>query len=137
MLWTKIIAGTAVASAMWANTAFGETPQTGVQQQQLMAANAQAAAPSAPVGGAPQYAQIKPYRVFITVQSYVMENSGDPKNPISNVRLEAAFPGEKKFELPEGGQYWPIGNGQKQEINRTYELPFAAIKDDGFEFQVQ
>lgn len=136
MLFTKIIAGLAIAGAMLPGTAFGESlaANTAVPVQ----GQAQAKAPAqAPVGQQPQFAQIQPYRTYITVQSYVMDNNGDPKNPISNVRLEVAFPGEKKFELPEGGQYWPIGNGQKQDIARTYELPWQFINNDGFEFTVQ
>ncbi|MBI4403428.1 MAG: hypothetical protein HY537_04665 [Deltaproteobacteria bacterium] len=77
-----------------------------------------------------------PYRTFITVQRYNMENSGS-SDPISNVKLEIIFPSGSKLELPGSGQYWPIGNGQSQEINRTYELPWQAINADGFKFSVQ
>lgn len=78
-----------------------------------------------------------PYRTFVTIQNYVMDSNGDPSNPISNVRIEVAFSKDKKMELPEAGAYWPIGNGQRQDINRTYELPWQAIVNDGFDFTIQ
>lgn len=79
---------------------------------------------------------VKPYRTFIAIQRYNMEQSGDPA-PISNVRITIEFPNKSKVELPEGGQYWPIGNGQVQEINRTFELPWQYIQGDGFKFTIQ
>jgi hypothetical protein len=81
--------------------------------------------------------EIKPYRTFLTIQRYNMENNGEPSSPISNVRLEVTWPNGTKMVLPEGGQYWPIGNGQVQEINRTFELPWNMITNDGFKFEVQ
>jgi hypothetical protein len=66
-----------------------------------------------------------------------MDNNGEEQNPISNVRLEVAFNENEKMRLPESGQYWPIGNGQRQDINRTYEIPWQAIQNDGFSFQIQ
>jgi hypothetical protein len=91
----------------------------------------------AAVSNAPK--DIKPYRTFISIQRYNMEQNGEASNPISNVRLEILWPNGngRKMELPEGGVYWPIGNGQVQEINRTYELPWAAISNDGFKFDIQ
>lgn len=80
---------------------------------------------------------VKPYRTFVTIQRYSVENNGEPGNSISNVRLEIAFPNGSKVQLPEGGQFWPIGNGQIQEINRTFELPFAMLVNDGFSFTIQ
>lgn len=79
----------------------------------------------------------KPYRTFVTIQRYTVENNGEPSNPISNVRLEITFPNGNKVKLPEGGQYWPIGNGQVQEIGRTFEIPWAFIQKDGFKMQIQ
>ena len=89
-----------------------------------------AAVPGAPV-------QIKPYRTFITLMRYNMKQNGEPSNPISNVRLDITFPNNMKLGLPESGQFWPIGNGQAQEINRTYEVPWAYIQNDEFKFQIQ
>lgn len=85
----------------------------------------------------PSTAAVKPYRTFITVQQYAIENNGDVNQPISNVRLEFKFPNKIEFLLPENDQYWPIGNGQVQEINRTYEVPWAFIQKDGFNFTIQ
>ncbi len=126
---TKLIAGLTIAAALMPNRAFAEVASTPT---------------AAPVAQAPA-TQIKPYRTFVTIQSYVMESNGDAQNPISNVRLEVKFPTADvkispegtKLELPEGGQYWPIGNGQTQEINRTFEIPWASIQNDGFNFVVQ
>jgi hypothetical protein len=93
------------------------------------------AAPAA--GSAPaQAGEIKPFRIFISIQRYNMENNGE-SNPISNVRLVVTFPNGAKVPLPEANQFWPIGNGQAQEINRTYELPWALVKNDGFRFSIQ
>jgi len=79
---------------------------------------------------------VKPYRTFVTVKKYILENNGIPSKPISNVRLEIKFPGGTRAQLPEGGHYWSIGNNQSQEINRTFELPFALIQNDGFNFEL-
>jgi hypothetical protein len=79
----------------------------------------------------------QPFRTFITLESYVMEANGEPGNPISEVRLEIAFPNNVRVELPGGSQYWPIGNGQTQAINRTYEVPASALVNDGFNFNIQ
>lgn len=94
----------------------------------MVAAASPVAAPAVP---------IKPYRTFVHIQRFSIENSGEPNNPVSNVRLAIEFPNGNKFELPGSGQYWPIGNGQVQEIDQTYELPFAAINNDGFKFVIQ
>jgi hypothetical protein len=97
-------------------------------------ANSQDAAPNAaPI----EMAKIEPYRTFVTIERYSIESNGDASQPISNVRLTITFPNGQKVELPEGGQYWPIGNGQAQEINRTFEIPWAYIQKDGFKFKVQ
>jgi hypothetical protein len=80
---------------------------------------------------------VKPYRTFITVQRYTVENNGNPNQPVSNVRLEMTFPNGAQAQLPESGDFWPVGNGQSQEINRTYEIPWAYIQNDGFRFSVQ
>ncbi len=81
--------------------------------------------------------EVKPYRTFITIQRYNMESNGEPSTPISNVRIEIRFPNGNKFELPGNSQFWPIGNGQVQEINRTFELPWQYVQNDGFKFQIQ
>lgn len=120
MLWTKILIGLGISCALLPSNAF--------------AADKPEAALIAPEVG---YAKIAPYRTFVTLQNYTMENNGDAQNPISNVKVEVAFGKDQKMELPEGGQFWPIGNGQKQEINRTYEVPWSAISNDGFAFEIQ
>ena len=67
-----------------------------------------------------------------------MDNNGEPSNPISNVRIEIKFPNGNKLQLPEGGQFWPIGNGQVQEINRTFELPWSYVRNKAVqEFEIQ
>ncbi len=86
---------------------------------------------------APVIAKMDPYRTFVTIQRYNMDSNGEALKPISNVRLAITFPNGTKITLPEGGQYWPIGNGQAQEINRTFEIPWAYIQADGFKFTVQ
>ena len=78
----------------------------------------------------------KPYRTFVTIKKYNLENNGIPSKPISNVKLEISFPGGHKVDLPEGGHYWSIGNNQSQEINRTFEIPFSHIQKDGFSFEL-
>jgi hypothetical protein len=78
----------------------------------------------------------KPYRTFVTIKKYNLENNGIPSKPVSNVRLEISFPGGHKLELPEGGHYWSIGNNQSQDINRTFEVPYDFIQKDGFSFDV-
>jgi len=116
----------------------GAIPTPGAQP--IIPANP--ADPSKPTGaneaanGAPM-AKIEPYRTFLTIMRYTMENNGEPTNPISNVRIGLEFPSGNKLGLPEAGQYWPIGNGQMQEINRTYEIPWAFINNDGFKFKIQ
>lgn len=107
----------------------GATPAPG------FAAPTAKADPNAPV--APGAAPVTPFRTFITLQRYTLEKSGNNPNGISNVRLEITFPNGGKMNLPEGGQYWPIGDGQVQEIGRTYEIPWAYIQKDGFKFSVQ
>jgi hypothetical protein len=79
---------------------------------------------------------VKPFRTFIAIQRYNMENNGETSS-ISNVRLVVTFPNGGKVPLPEASQFWPIGNGQAQEINRVYELPWAYIKNDSFRFTIQ
>jgi hypothetical protein len=79
----------------------------------------------------------KPSRWFIQIQRYNVKNNGQKSNPISNVRITVTFPNKTKLTLPESGQYWPIGNGQVQEINRTYELPAQLVVNDGFKFTIQ
>lgn len=90
---------------------------------------------------------IEPYRTFIEIQRYEIENNGeDPASqPISNVKLEVKFPQDPadkevepiEMELPGNNQYWPVGNGQVQEIKRTVELPWKYVVKDGFTFQIQ
>ena len=96
----------------------------------------QAAVNAMPGADAPK-APVKPYRTWIAIQRYNMENNGESNQPISNVRLEVKFPNGTKHQLPESGQFWPIGNGQVQEINRTYEVPWAWVQNDGFVFEIQ
>ena len=78
----------------------------------------------------------KPYRTFITIQRYTVENNGNVSQPVSNVRLELTFPNGAQTKLPENGDFWPVGNGQSQEINRTFEIPWAYVQNDGFKFSV-
>lgn len=80
--------------------------------------------------------EIKPFRTFITIQKYNLENSGKASDKIFNVRLELTFSNGTKVTLPEGGHRWPIGNGQSQEINRTFELPWSLIQSDSARFSV-
>lgn len=105
--------------------------------EQVAKANPGLATPVDGVVNAPLRKEIKPYRTFITIQRYNMEQSGDTKNQISNVRIEITFPNKTKIQLPGGNQFWPIGNGQVQEINRTFELPYSYVQSDGFKFQIQ
>jgi len=100
------------------------------------AGQSQAAVSSVPGAEAPKL-PTKPYRTWIAIQRYNMENNGETNQPISNVRLEVKFPNGQKLQLPESGQFWPIGNGQVQEINRTFEVPWAWVQNDGFVFEVQ
>lgn len=79
----------------------------------------------------------KPFRTFINVQRYSVENNGEKNNPTSQTRLEIKFPNGSIVKLPENGGYWTIGNGQTQEINRTFEVPYAYVQQDGVKFSVQ
>lgn len=109
----------------------------------LVIGSAYAEAPSAiPQEGAVAAAvgakkEVKPYLTYITVQNYSLQNSGKPGNGIENVHLEITFPNGKKVTLPEGGQDWPIANGQMQPVNIHYQLPYKYIEKDGFTFTVQ
>ena len=80
---------------------------------------------------------VKPYRTWIRLEGFVMENNGEPENPISNVRLETTFPNGQKLELPGNGQFWTIGNGQMQEIKQTFEIPWSVVQNDGFNFTIK
>ena len=76
-----------------------------------------------------------PYRTFLNIQHYYVENSGNDN--IANVRVDITFPGGQTVQLPEGGQYWPIAGAQVQEINRVYEIPFSVLEKDAFKFRIQ
>ncbi len=82
---------------------------------------------------------LKPYRTFIHIQNFAIENNGDIKNPISNIKLEIRFNNKKSpvIKLPGDDEYWVIGNNQVQEINQFFEVPWEYIKNDGFKFQIQ
>lgn len=83
-------------------------------------------------------AETKPFRTFLTIQKYILENSGDKGNGIHNVRLIVTRPDKTKvMVLPEGNQSFAIGNGQTQEINRSYEIPASWIVNNGFRFTLQ
>lgn len=79
----------------------------------------------------------KQFRTFIAIQRYNMESNGDEKNPVSQTKMEIVFPNNATVKLPENGGYWTIGNGQTQEINRTFEVPFSYVQQDGFKFTIQ
>ena len=80
--------------------------------------------------------EVKPFRTFLTVQKYNLENSGKAQDKVFNTKIEIAFPNGAKVTLPEGGHRWPIGNGQSQEINRTLEIPWAFVQSDSTKFTV-
>ena len=80
--------------------------------------------------------EVKPFRTFLTIQKYNLENSGKASDKIFNARLEISFPNGSKLTLPEGGHRWPISNGQSQEINRTIEIPWAFVQSDATHFTV-
>lgn len=82
------------------------------------------------------FSEEKPFRTFVTIKKYNLESNGIPSKPISNVKFEISFPGGNHVQLPEGGHYWSIGNNQSQEINRTFEVPFAFIQKDSFSFEL-
>jgi hypothetical protein len=79
----------------------------------------------------------KPYRTFVTIQRYNMEQNGEGGDSVSNVAVKITFPSGETTILPEDSQYWPIGNGQIQEINRTYEIPWRFLHNDGFKMTLQ
>lgn len=80
--------------------------------------------------------EVKPFRTFLTIQKYNLENSGKAADKIFNARIEISFPNGSKLILPEGGHRWPISNGQSQEINRTVEIPWAFVQSDATRFTV-
>lgn len=88
------------------------------------------------IAAAPQVPQ-KPFRTFISIQRYNMEHNGEEKNALSETKLEINFPNGSLVKLPENGGYWTIGNGQTQEINRTFEIPYSQVQQDGFKFSIQ
>ncbi len=120
MSWSKLVLGVGIVWALMPNNAFAKAGEAPAQEVKV-----------------PQYAKMAPYRTFITIHNYTMEHNGDAQNPISNVKIEVLFGKNQKMALPEGGQFWPIGNGQKQEINKTYEVPWEAIANDAFAFDIQ
>lgn len=79
----------------------------------------------------------KPYRTFVNIQRYNLEQMGSSTDAIANVRLELMLPNGTQVMLPESGQYWPIGNQQTQEINRTFEIPWKWMRNDGFKMTIQ
>lgn len=87
--------------------------------------------------GAAAVAEVKPYRTFLTIKRYDLENSGIPSKPVSTVKLDISFPQGVNFQLPEGGNAWSIGNNQSQEINRTFEVPWSFIAKDSFAFEIK
>jgi len=108
----------------------------------VSSAFAEVAAQIAPVQAAQaQAAQIKPYKTFVTIQGYTVENNGEVSNPISDVRLEIQFPDGSeegaKYQWPQGGQFVQIANGLTKNIDQTYEIPWENIQNDGFKFKVQ
>jgi hypothetical protein len=80
--------------------------------------------------------EVKPFRTFITIQKYNLENSGKSADKTFNARIELSFPNGSTVTLPEGGHRWPIGNGQSQEINRTFEVPWSLVQSDSTKFTV-
>jgi len=80
--------------------------------------------------------EIKPFRTFITIQKYNLETSGKALDKTFNARLEISFADGNKITLPEEGRRWPIANGQSQEINRTFEIPWAFVQSDSTKFTV-
>lgn len=80
--------------------------------------------------------EVKPFRTFVTVQKYNLENSGKASDKIFNAKIEISFPNGTKIILPEGGHRWPISNGQSQEINRTFEVPWALVQSDATKFTI-
>ncbi len=80
--------------------------------------------------------EVKPFRTFLTIQKYNLENSGKAADKVFNSRIELTFPNGSKFTLPEGGHRWPISNGQSQEINRTIEIPWGFVQGDSARFTV-
>lgn len=123
MLKISLILSLIISGLFYAPSAYSETQAT----------TPVATAPTQPAA----IPAATPYRTFITIQKYTIENNGEASQAMSNVRLEITFPNGSKVNLPENGQYWPIGNGQAQEINRTFELPFSFVKNDGFQFRIQ
>lgn len=118
---------------VWSTTAHTE----GVEGTQGAIASGTQLAANSTQTQLPAPAALEPFRTFITVQRYTMEQNGEAANPVSNVRVQVTFPNGQKLALPEGNQWWPIGNGQVQEINRTFEIPFTMVSNDGFKFEVQ
>lgn len=150
--WSRLLWSLFTVAALVAGSASADKPAdtsaaapSGASPAGYAAAKAipkESSAPEAAPGasgapGAEGKSVIKPYRTWITIQRYSMDNNGEPNSPISNVRIEVTWPNGQKLSLPEGGQYWPIGNGQVQEINRTFEIPYAWVRNDGFVFTVQ
>ncbi len=127
----KMILALFLTLAIFGTPVFAEEGAEAVAQSPVLAQNTAAQpALARPIVNAP-------YRTFLTIQRYTLETNGDPGTNISNARLELKFPNDVVIKLPGGDQYWPIGNGQVQEVNQTFEIPWANIKGDSFGFVLQ
>lgn len=87
--------------------------------------------------------EIKPFRTFITFQRYRIDQNGNPQTPVSNVKINIEFPGAnaeekgKEISLPGEKTTWAIGDGQIQEIDQSFEVPFEYVSNlDGFKMNV-
>ncbi len=143
-LKTLLLVGALLGTAACRDEQKSETSQTTAAAESFPAATAKGdsttASPAAGSVAGTEAAPSKvltPFRTFVTVQRYTLEKSGNAAGSISNARIDITFPNGGKLPLPEGGQFWPIGDGQVQEINRTYEIPWNLVQQDGFKFKIQ
>lgn len=78
----------------------------------------------------------KPFRTFVTIESYHQESNGRKSDSTSQVQLEVKLGPNQKLVLPEPKKFWTVQNQKSQPIHQTFEVPSELIQQDGFSFEI-
>lgn len=78
-----------------------------------------------------------PYRTFVILESFANDKIESTANLPAETRVEVSFPNGTKTAFPAENEFWKIAVGEKQEINRTFEIPLRYIHGEKFEIRVQ
>ncbi|NBX93353.1 MAG: hypothetical protein EB078_05310 [Proteobacteria bacterium] len=78
----------------------------------------------------------KPYRTFITIKAVNQEQPLKKAEESAQIRLELQLPGRKPVFLPEKNKFWTLRKSESQKVEQTFEIPYAVIQNDGFQFDV-